>query len=374
MKTKNLYSKLKNTLAMLVVCCSVSFFPQKLTAQSNYKPLEDVNSLQGMIDLDWHFSGNAFDFIANQTFPSRQKIRYVKPAGRNSDTVKTQEFYFTNSNSNPAITFDLKVNRGGYSGSFLVHLLDENDNYLSLIQSQTWSSGLSSGKAGTFSFSISPAGLTQSGFYRIALIFSNINPGNGKNTQFDIESFSIPITLLPVTYSHFTATQNSGQVILNWSTVTETNNSHFEIERSSDGEQWLTLGQVQGSGNSHELNVYEYIDVNPLSGTNYYRLKQVDFNGDFSYSELKVVIIDFVLPEKVTIYPNPALSFINIDIPDGVDFVKTEIRSIDGRIIEINEFQNQLLVQLTVSHLLPGIYYLHIQMGDQLLVNPFVKQ
>ena len=89
---------------------------------------------------------------------------------------------------------------------------------------------------------------------------------------------------LPVGLMHFTATSDGKIVELDWATATELNNSHFEIQRSEDGESWSVLDEVNGAGFSNEEKNYRYRDVNNVRG--YYRLKQVDLDGAFEYSPI----------------------------------------------------------------------------------------
>jgi len=90
---------------------------------------------------------------------------------------------------------------------------------------------------------------------------------------------------LPIELLQFTAEQKEKQVDLNWITASETNNSHFIIERSKDTKSIEEIARLNGAGNSNAIKTYSTTDINPMEGISYYRLKQVDFNGDFSHSE-----------------------------------------------------------------------------------------
>ncbi|MCK6614652.1 MAG: YCF48-related protein [Ignavibacteriaceae bacterium] len=111
---------------------------------------------------------------------------------------------------------------------------------------------------------------------------------------------------VPVELTSFTASVSENNITLNWSTATETNNRGFEIQRSSDNETWLPIGFKQGGGTSAEPNIYSFADQNPLSGVNYYRLKQIDYDGTEevfeSVSAEFIVAADFSLEQN---YPNP---------------------------------------------------------------------
>jgi hypothetical protein len=126
------------------------------------------------------------------------------------------------------------------------------------------------------------------------------------NTSLVVNANMIPI-IVPVELTSFTAVVNDNQVELRWSTATELNNRGFEIQRFNvANNQWQTLGFVQGKGTTSEPQNYSFIDKNLSTGSYKYRLKQIDFNGSFEFSdEIQVNIEtpnDFVLYQN---YPNP---------------------------------------------------------------------
>lgn len=105
---------------------------------------------------------------------------------------------------------------------------------------------------------------------------------------YDIDYFNITCSsVLPIELLYFSGAQKScKQNILSWATATETNNDHFEIERSLDAINFETIKKILGATNSLETKQYTYIDFNPELGINYYRLKQVDINGEFTYAPI----------------------------------------------------------------------------------------
>ena len=100
------------------------------------------------------------------------------------------------------------------------------------------------------------------------------------------------LTPLPVELTKFTVQKDKNGALLAWTTNSEINNSHFEIEFSYDGVNWNTVGIVQGAGNSFEINTYQFTHNEIGSGIHYYRLKQVDFDGTESYSNVKHLSFD----------------------------------------------------------------------------------
>lgn len=99
---------------------------------------------------------------------------------------------------------------------------------------------------------------------------------------------------------------------LNWWTAAEINNDYFTIERSKDAINWEIINQINGAGNSSEINEYTVIDDNSYNGTTYYRLKQTDFNGSFSYSLIRSITTNAIDNNQLIIYPNPVLELITI--------------------------------------------------------------
>lgn len=113
---------------------------------------------------------------------------------------------------------------------------------------------------------------------------------------------------LPITLVSFNAERlNNGKVRLNWTTASETNNAYFAIERSLDGRNFQQIGTRDGAGNSTAINDYSFLDT-PSQGFNYYRLKQVDFNGNHDYSSIKAIYVEETATiASFAIYPNPVV-------------------------------------------------------------------
>ncbi len=122
--------------------------------------------------------------------------------------------------------------------------------------------------------------------------------GTITNTGIDLSKYSAitigsSLEVLPVQLISFTGQKfNDHESQLDWTTASETNNQEFIVERSSDGLVFTEIGRKAGAGNSGSINNYELIDLTPLSGINYYRLKQVNFDGTFDYSNVISVSFD----------------------------------------------------------------------------------
>jgi type IX secretion system substrate protein len=109
---------------------------------------------------------------------------------------------------------------------------------------------------------------------------------------------------LPVDLLHFTAANmNNSYAQLNWTTTNEINSDHFDIEKSGVNSDYKVIGTIKSQSNSNSLQQYSFNDQNPLDGINFYRLKQVDVNGKYTYSNIATATFNLAL---IDIYPNPA--------------------------------------------------------------------
>lgn len=117
---------------------------------------------------------------------------------------------------------------------------------------------------------------------------------------------------LPIELRAFHAIEWDDGVRFMWTTASETNNDYFSVERSADGRDWVVVLRVDGAGNSSSSLDYEATDPEPLAGTSYYRLKQTDFDGQYSYSDAAAVTFDTAVEKKVLIFPNPTNGQITI--------------------------------------------------------------
>ncbi len=179
----------------------------------------------------------------------------------------------------------------------------------------------------------------------------------------------IPNTL-PIKLESFAASVSGNAVKLNWLTASEVNSDHFEIERSTDGQNFVLAGKVSAAGSATTTNSYGYTDdASKLKGTVYYRLKLVDKNGSSTYS--KVISIPLSINKyQLSIYPNPLKSGQDLKLTYVSEKTGTAnfqvINSVGKKVINfaspINEGSNTLSLQ--IAHLLPGIYYVAIAVNN----------
>ena len=163
------------------------------------------------------------------------------------------------------------------------------------------------------------------------------------------------------------------EVKLFWQTASELNNSGFEIHKSNNGKDWETIDFIEGQGTTIEVSNYQYEDQNPLIGTNYYRLKQVDFDGAFEYS--KTIAVEYNIEESnITIFPNPSNGVVNLQINNPSN-QSIQIKILDnlGRIIrdsEIIEGEANWQQEMVIKE--KGIYTVAIQIGNEIVYKRIV--
>ncbi len=139
------------------------------------------------------------------------------------------------------------------------------------------------------------------------------------------ESADYP-SVLPITLTRFEAfAVGAGQVRLEWETESEINNSHFEVEHSTDGLQWNEIGQVAGQGTTTILQSYKLMHTGVPAGRHYYRLMQVDFDGQFSYSDIATVYL--AKGSTLSAWPNPAEDVLYLPDTEGL----AELIDLTGR-------------------------------------------
>lgn len=182
-----------------------------------------------------------------------------------------------------------------------------------------------------------------------------------------------PESLLPVELLDFTAEAVDNEVKLSWTTVSELNNDYFEILHSTNGVDFESVGRVEGNGTTNELIKYFMTHSDPSLGDNYYQLKQVDFDGTETLYEIVKVYNDFFRASMdITVYPNPATrENISLKISTGDNHTPIQIRIIDqsGKV----HYQRVLNGGLSIderlnpgSTMIPGIYYMIVNQGDQI--------
>ncbi len=206
--------------------------------------------------------------------------------------------------------------------------------------------------------------------------YQGANPVFGSTTlsnSYDIFTASSSCALLPIEWLTFSG--RPGKVnTLEWSTASESMNGYFTVERSSDGNTFEEIGQVHTAGNTSSMHRYGFTDNYPLPEINYYRLKQMDYDGRFSYSEI-ISLDNHFLADELILYPNPARESITAyyNYPTGKEISFTVFNACGEQVLK-----NQILLsrnsseqQVNTGSLKPGMYFLRVEAGGEIFFRKF---
>jgi len=196
---------------------------------------------------------------------------------------------------------------------------------------------------------------------------SNGNTGSLNNFSLNgIMSNWTNITFLPVELIYFRGQKIAGNIVLQWTTASEINNAGFEIQKSRDARDWQIIEFIEGQGTTDEINDYQYLDKNSFSGINYYRLKQIDYDGAFEYS--KVIAVQYDNSENtLQVFPNPSNRLISVQINNSSNQkMKVKITDNLGRIIwESGLIKDESNWRKEMEIEKNGIYFVTAQVGGE---------
>jgi hypothetical protein len=193
------------------------------------------------------------------------------------------------------------------------------------------------------------AGSNTSLYNLITPTVNAFGPGGNYYFEFEVNSFSelavvfANSTTLPVTWLSVTGEMNKGNALIKWSTSSEINTSIFTVEHSEDGLKFVSLHNLPAAGNSNSVRRYEWIHTTPKQGMNYYRIRQTDRDGRYSYS--KTVALSYHKNEReIVVFPNPAREKITVLIPEKI--------TVNNNTIKVINVLGQVVLQQKIA---PGI-------------------
>jgi|GEM_PF-2594335 len=182
------------------------------------------------------------------------------------------------------------------------------------------------------------------------------------------DQFRTGVSPLPIEWLAFSATPLEETVALTWISASESNNKGFEVQHSLNATQWEVLGFVEGQGNSASPTTYTFTHESPITGANYYRLRQVDFDGQFSYSNIRQAVFHSNSP--LNIYPNPASESLTLQFP--AEEAHCTIQDLLGRThFEATVSPNQ---EIDIEALESGLYILELKFDDKKMSKKFIKE
>ncbi|HXH18778.1 MAG TPA: hypothetical protein VNJ07_06805, partial [Chitinophagales bacterium] len=278
---------------------------------------------------------------------------------------------------NTAGVWELEPNTAPTGGSYSIKLYTANmsgltDNNFGPLKRPVgstsgadWTTG-----GGTLNNDDSPGRTVSSGYMQRNNLtsFSEFGGGSGSG-----QGAGLPIELV-----NFSATVINGNVLLEWKTATETNNDFFTVERSRDGLFFEEMEIFEAAGNSSVANNYTMIDRKPLIGTSYYRLKQTDFDGTYSYSE--IISVENTSGElRFVTYPNPVSGrvvmfstssagmcsskcFVRLTDPGGKDIISGGMELPPHRSLQLPDY------------IQPGLYFISLHDGSNIYRQKIVVE
>ncbi len=184
---------------------------------------------------------------------------------------------------------------------------------------------------------------------------------------------------LPVTYKTFNVIQAPDANILRWTTASESNNSHFDIQRSADGKNFETIGKVKGHGNSMKVNAYQYSDNAYLTAkTIYYRLKQVDYDGKFELSKTISISNTATKAGIAATLPNPFNDELSVTISSGSATTATiELMDMIGKLHHTAKEQlvaGSNIITINTTDMPDGIYFVRLNYNGETFTQKVIKK
>ncbi len=183
---------------------------------------------------------------------------------------------------------------------------------------------------------------------------------------------------LPIELLSFDAEPVGNTVLVSWTTASEINNDFFTVERSVDASIFTPIGTVNGAGNSSSTRSYSFVDVQPMMGVSYYRLRQTDFNGDFEVFDPAAVNFGSGMVQGAALFPNPAVEYAHVMIntaSSGKGWVR--VTDVTGRLIsnfQIVMEKGMTPFTLQTDNLAPGKYLVTVEAADGKVYNlPLMK-
>jgi len=225
------------------------------------------------------------------------------------------------------------------------------------------------GNANTGSFTFTTNSTLVPGMYRLYIQYAPSWPPDAWDYGSD---FEIKASTAPVQWGDFDCrASEENKVELKWSTYSEVNNDGFEIEHSSDGMEWNLVDFVQGNGNSSSLQEYSYEHLHPKNGVNYYRLKQLDFNGSFDYSQTN--LINLTWRNDLKVYPTMVESELNLDFGYQAR-AEVQIYDLEGRLFLTKKLDGlRELYSIDISSFPSKVFLISVESQGQIITKRIIK-
>ncbi|NJL75166.1 MAG: T9SS type A sorting domain-containing protein [Saprospiraceae bacterium] len=269
--------------------------------------------------------------------------------------------------------------QGSPSGSFIqIPYSFQIDNVNGTPGDQQWGTDIAGSNVTDDGVNVLNGSTLPAGIYTLEVyVRITTNGVNAASEIFDSNSSTnyqanfVVTVLLPVELTEFYSKTIKDYILIGWTTASELNNSHFEVERSENSKLWKTIGKVQGYGTTLETQTYQFIDEKPSTSTNYYRLKQVDVNGSFEYSHIVVVENHVRSSDDAFVFPNPASDWVQYQLPKERVLKNIQIFDAFGKLVKTDSALNGTL---NLGDLPRGWYVLVLETNELRYRYELIKQ
>ena len=278
-----------------------------------------------------------------------QTVPTGAPINSSADAAHVNNHYYYDISRSGSVNATLKLKFSG-----LTEPASNSDKYVMHWDGSEWDQLTSTGGSGYVT--------------ALATSFSPFGQGSGGNA-------------LPIDLVSFEGKCENNETELEFVVASQINNDYFSIHRSENATDWNLVGEIEGVGNTSTQMTYKWIDNNPISGTNYYRLSQTDYDGTSESFAPIVVTCENAPVDGYSVYPNPSDGLLNIDLElehNQGDDVSIEVIDINGKIIQLQQVQltrgyNHLEVDL--SEIPSGVYMINFAgTKDYIKESRIVKQ
>jgi hypothetical protein len=336
--------------------------------------------LAGGVSINAVGCGNPGTYTINSGYTEGTDATFAAGTGSGA-TLQTAHELNTTAVNQPSCTFSAAVNRWFMIGLHLQRARNL-DNIVSLVQGGTVTGNnyaLTTTDWPTADAYTSYGGATD--LWGTAWALADVNAANFgaalsaivQNGTARVDHFRMTVwshSTLPVELLDFTAEKQGDDVLLKWVTASEINNDYFILQRSSDGITFEDVTTVDGAGNSNSLLYYSHVDENPLGGTSYYRLKQVDFDGAFEYSDIKAVSFN---ETSILVYPNPSTNGLITIYNHQSKINEVTVYSADMKLVKVNTYSEEENPIVNIEHLADGTYFMVIKLETETRVVKVMK-
>ncbi|MEO6868308.1 MAG: choice-of-anchor J domain-containing protein, partial [Ginsengibacter sp.] len=183
---------------------------------------------------------------------------------------------------------------------------------------------------------------------------------------FDPALFPVPVILVS-----FNVSKQSTAAVLSWKTSQEVNSKSFEVQRSADSRNWQSIGSVLAKGNNASGNIYTLTDVHPLTGINYYRLQQIDNDGQVQYSLIRTV--QFAPRHSIVLSPNPARDFVTVSIDNLNGTATVDVLDLSGKAV-YTTITSVPVFKISTSTFARGNYFIRVKNADGVITKQLLIQ